>query len=108
MLPHTQLREFWHVSKRAHSWLFYCASIAEKDYGGEMDKLLRCPFCGGQADIFVNYIGQSGVACKVCCASISVCDEEKYAIANWNKRMKEVGGWYCVPLPKLRENYEEK
>lgn len=57
-------------------------------------KLLPCPFCGGEADIYAKDIivfdkcktGYS-VYCKNCCCTTQYEDNKDKAIRDWNKRV---------------------
>lgn len=61
-----------------------------------MDKLLPCPFCGGEQAIKARYIGYGSlglgshdeyrVVCKECRASSDEYKSEAKAIAAWNSR----------------------
>lgn len=47
-------------------------------------KLKKCPFCGGEAEV---YLGDDWyVECTHCCASVSHYVSEADAIAVWNRR----------------------
>lgn len=60
----------------------------------DKEKLLPCPFCGGQADIYAKDIivfdkYKTGyfVYCKDCCCETQYEDSEGKAIKDWNKRV---------------------
>ena len=54
-------------------------------------KLKPCPFCGGEAEIFVSDITDRAlVYCKCCDAQIKMQQNEQEAIEAWNKRVGEV------------------
>ena len=46
-----------------------------------MDKLKKCPFCGGEAEIF-------WVICKECTAETKDFDTKEEAIEAWNRRVE--------------------
>lgn len=62
-----------------------------------MDKLKRCPFCGGEARTgFAIYdYNRWGVECTKCGATVEVaewngdCDTEENAIKAWNRRYSQ-------------------
>jgi Lar family restriction alleviation protein len=59
-----------------------------------MDKLLPCPFCGGEAceneHKFFGYASTFGVVCLDCCAETrQFYNTSEEAIAAWNTRVKE-------------------
>lgn len=59
-----------------------------------MDKLKRCPFCGGEPCIqehrFMGFTNTYGVVCLDCCAETrQFYDTEEEAIAAWNRRVND-------------------
>ena len=63
-------------------------------------KLKPCPFCGGEAEVWVSNITEREVIyCEVCDARIMKPNEQE-AIASWNKRVP--------PTNKDIEEYIEK
>ena len=56
-----------------------------------MTELKPCPFCGGEAEIFVSDITDRAlVYCRGCDAQIKMQQNEQEAIEAWNKRVSEV------------------
>ena len=54
-------------------------------------KLKPCPFCGGEAEIFVSDITDRAlVYCRGCDAQIKMQQNEQEAVEAWNKRVGEV------------------
>ena len=54
-------------------------------------KLKPCPFCGGEAEIFVSDVTDRAVVyCKGCDAQIQIKPNEEEAIEAWNERVSEV------------------
>lgn len=52
------------------------------------EKLRRCPFCGGEAEVWVSDVTDRAVIyCKVCDARIMKPNEQE-AIEAWNRRYK--------------------
>lgn len=64
------------------------------------EKLLRCPFCGGEATIHKSKFGY-GVMCKTpfCCDLTSANSTEEDAIRMWNTRK---------PMERIVEQLEER
>ena len=55
-----------------------------------MTELKPCPFCGGEAEVWVsNVTDRTVIYCKVCDAQIMKPNEQE-AIEAWNKRVGEV------------------
>ncbi len=52
-----------------------------------MDRLKRCPFCGGEAEIVGYTI--FWVTCKECTAETKDFDTKEEAIEAWNRRAEE-------------------
>jgi len=62
-----------------------------------MDKLLPCPFCGGEAcmneHVFTGYSSMFGVICLDCCAETwQFYDTKEEAAAAWNRRAQPEKG----------------
>lgn len=60
-----------------------------------MDKLKKCPFCGGNANI-IKYTPDDNttvfsVECTGCCVSLDYFDTEEEAKQTWNTRYHETG-----------------
>ena len=72
------------------------------------DKLLPCPFCGGEARLIEAECGTTihAVECVLCQAKIGWFDEKERAIEAWNNRSNwHTGtpteeGWYLVKCNK--------
>ena len=60
-------------------------------------KLLRCPFCGGEAEFATSH--KRWVQCKECLAESVYCDTPEQAIAAWNNRK---------PVEDVLERLEEE
>ena len=57
----------------------------------EQQELKRCPFCGGEAEVWVSDVTDRAIVyCTVCDAQISIRQNEQEAIEAWNKRVGEV------------------
>ena len=57
----------------------------------EQQELKRCPFCGGEAEIFVSDVTDRAlVYCRGCDAQIKMQPNEQEAIEAWNHRVSEV------------------
>lgn len=60
-----------------------------------MDKLKRCPFCGGEAKVHkmkVNFMYEEwaySIYCYECQAQVRYTNTLNKAIEEWNKRIKE-------------------
>lgn len=74
-----------------------------------MDRLLPCPFCGGEADWYEVKPGYGYVSCCVCDSAIGVLDflVKADAIDAWNTRVertcrREKHGTKMDGSPKLR------
>lgn len=66
-----------------------------------MTELRKCPFCGGEAEVWVSDVTDRAVVyCKVCDAQIQMKPNEQEAIEAWNKRVP--------PTNKDIEEYIEK
>ena len=52
----------------------------------EKTKLLRCPFCGGEADFDVGDFGGMVCYCKKCFSQGKECETKAKAIEAWNRR----------------------
>ncbi len=53
--------------------------------------LKPCPFCGGEAEIWVSDVSDRAVIyCRGCDAQIQIKPNEEEAIEAWNKRVGEV------------------
>lgn len=61
---------------------------------GNGDDLLPCPFCGGEADFYENWVDHErkwSVSCGDCNANLDVCEDTKTeAAAHWNVRLRAV------------------
>lgn len=54
-------------------------------------KLKKCPFCGGEAEVWVSGVTDRAIVyCTVCDAQIRIRPTEQEAIEAWNKRVGEV------------------
>ena len=54
-----------------------------------MTELKPCPFCGGEAEVWVsNVTDRAIVYCTVCDAQIRIRPNEQEAIEAWNKRVR--------------------
>jgi Lar family restriction alleviation protein len=58
------------------------------------EQLLPCPFCGGEAEFYIDGHGYSGVYCQVCGATsgeIGISTDDKYKLLAdaWNTRAPE-------------------
>lgn len=54
-----------------------------------MTELRRCPFCGGEAEVWVsNVTDRAVIYCKVCDAQIMKPNEQE-AIEAWNRRVPQ-------------------
>lgn len=62
-----------------------------------MDKLKKCPFCGGEAEFATSH--KRWVQCKECLAESVYCDTPEQAIAAWNNRK---------PVEDVLERLEKK
>ena len=69
-------------------------------------KLLKCPFCGADAELISDGGGEMSsyaVMCKQCHAMTAFyLDDEKRAIEAWNTRVK------AMPSPRLAEYLAER
>ena len=54
----------------------------------EEEKLLRCPFCGGEADTTLLGGHEFSVRCYECLAETDTYETRGEAIAAWNRRVK--------------------
>ena len=56
------------------------------------EKLRRCPFCGGEAELEINGLYWD-INCKRCLANVGAykCYNKKQAIEAWNKRVADDG-----------------
>ena len=71
-----------------------------------MTELKRCPFCGGDAELFDEYwidVHYAYVMCKTCETISDTCDTKERAIELWNTRPSpwHTGtpteeGWYLI------------
>ena len=53
-------------------------------------KLKPCPFCGGEAEVWVSDVTDRAIVyCTVCDAQISIRPTEQEAIEAWNKRVPQ-------------------
>jgi Lar family restriction alleviation protein len=52
-----------------------------------MDKLKKCPFCGGEAELDLFYKTPL-VQCKDCGVESAMYDNKQQAIDAWNKRVQ--------------------
>ena len=51
-------------------------------------KLKLCPFCGGEAEVWVSDVTDRAIVyCTVCDAQIRIRQNEQEAIEAWNKRV---------------------
>ena len=51
-------------------------------------KLKPCPFCGGEAEVWVSDVTNRAIVyCTVCDAQIRIKQNEQEAIEAWNKRV---------------------
>lgn len=55
----------------------------------EKSKLLRCPFCGGEADVDIGNFGGMVCYCKKCFSQGKQCETKEEAIKSWNKRQND-------------------
>lgn len=53
-----------------------------------MTELKPCPFCGGEASIYVAYDDGYYVCCDECGCGLPVYNTEEDAIREWNRRTK--------------------
>ena len=54
----------------------------------EQQELKRCPFCGGEAEVWVsNVTDRAIVYCTICDAQIRIRQNEQEAIEAWNHRI---------------------
>ena len=53
-------------------------------------KLKPCPFCGGEASMYIAYDDGYYVCCDECGCGLPVYNTEEEAIEAWNKRVGEV------------------
>lgn len=54
-----------------------------------MTELKNCPFCGGEAEIWVSDVSDRAVIyCRGCDAQIPIKPNEEEAIEAWNRRTK--------------------
>ena len=65
-----------------------------------MTELRKCPFCGGEASIYVAYDDGYYVCCDECGCGLPVYNTEQEAIEAWNKRVP--------PTDKDIDEYIEK
>ena len=66
-----------------------------------MTELRKCPFCGGEAEMFVSDVTDRAVVyCKGCDAQIQMKPNEEEAIEAWNNRVS--------PTSEEIEEYIEK
>ena len=57
----------------------------------EQQELKRCPFCGGEAEVWVsNVTDRAVIYCRGCDAQIQIKPNEEEAIEAWNERVSEV------------------
>ena len=66
---------------------------------------LPCPFCGGEAGVYLSGYGEAGgdyvIQCGCCAALSDGYDTEAEAIAAWDTRAPvEHDGWFYLPKPK--------
>jgi len=83
-------------------------SLYRCDANEPMDKLLPCPFCGGEAELFMN----DEIICN--CSAIMTESEDTDVITLWNTRtprltVEDVYNTIKAILPKNRdvEDYDE-
>jgi Lar family restriction alleviation protein len=70
----------------------------------EQQELKTCPFCGGEAEVWVSDVTDRAIVyCKDCDAQIRIRPNEKEAIEAWNKRVGEVDWFRSLPT-KDKEN----
>ena len=56
------------------------------------DELKPCPFCGGEVETEVNYLGQVSIVCKTCGVKVFfihgdyACRDKGAATDKWNRR----------------------
>lgn len=62
-------------------------SIVNQKGGRVMEKLKKCPFCDGEAEIIGVY--QMWIRCCNCGAETDVYDSKEELIEAWNGRVKE-------------------
>ncbi len=58
-----------------------------------MDKLKKCPFCGGDVNLFIGFMaGLPMIVCGKCSATVSFGGKEtkEQTIKAWNRREKDV------------------
>lgn len=73
----------------------FIARIAVRKLNGvsNMEELKKCPFCGGEAMLKINYgfdekVISSFVYCEECGVATRRCALETTAIGKWNRRVK--------------------
>ena len=53
-----------------------------------MEELRKCPFCGGEAEMFFDVPYASYVECLKCGSRTKICYTKAEAIAAWNRRVE--------------------
>ena len=54
-----------------------------------MEELRKCPFCGGEAEMFFDVPYASYVECLKCGSRTKICYTKAEAIAAWNRRVTQ-------------------
>ena len=67
-----------------------------------MTELRKCPFCGGEASIYVAYDDGYYVCCDECGCGLPVYNTEQEAIEAWNKRVPQL-----TETMKVYDNFGE-
>ena len=63
-----------------------CYSSAERRYEMSDEKLLPCPFCGGEARVVEHRTGEVWVTCDEDCSQSIISTDRAYVFAAWNRR----------------------
>ena len=88
--------EIWQIQKCFVIGILIAAIIVDRDQIGvsNMEELKKCPFCGGEAMLKINYgfdgkVISAFVYCKECGVATRNCALEATARGMWNRRVKE-------------------